>query len=74
MTFHAGITEINTGAFKSCDSLSTVTFLGTPTLIADTAFSRCSALTDIYVPWSEGAVANAPWGATNATIHYNHTS
>lgn len=25
----------------------------------------------IYVPWAEGEVANAPWGATNATIHYN---
>ena len=28
---------------------------------------------DIYVPWSEGDVANAPWGATGATIHYNWT-
>jgi hypothetical protein len=25
------------------------------------------------VPWAEGAVANAPWGATNATINYNYT-
>lgn len=41
--------------------------------ISTTAFSGCSTLTDIYVPWSEGAVANAPWGATNATIHYDYT-
>ena len=26
---------------------------------------------DIYVPWSRGAVANAPWGAEDATIQYN---
>lgn len=30
-----------------------------------------SNVSDIYVPWSEGAVANAPWGAKNATIHYD---
>jgi len=35
------------------------------------AFYRAKYMTDIYVPWSEGEVANAPWGATNATIHYN---
>jgi hypothetical protein len=27
----------------------------------------------IYVPWSEGEVAGAPWGATKATIMYNTT-
>ena len=26
---------------------------------------------DIYVPWSEGEVPNAPWGTTG-TIHYNY--
>lgn len=35
------------------------------------AFYQAKVMTDIYVPWSEGEVANAPWGATNATIHYN---
>ncbi len=37
---------------------------GYPTLarsIDATAFNGCTSLTDIYVPWSEGAVANAPW-------------
>ena len=33
--------------------------------------SNRGTLTDIYVPWAEGAVANAPWGATGATIHYD---
>lgn len=39
--------------------------------IANNVFGQCRALTDIYCPWAEGEVANAPWGATNATIHYN---
>lgn len=39
-------------------------------IVAD-AFEGCTNLTTINVPWAEGAVANAPWGATNATINYN---
>lgn len=34
-------------------------------------FMGCKNLTDIYVSWNEGDVSGAPWGATNATIHYN---
>lgn len=38
--------------------------------LAYNAFNKCTNLTDIYVPWAEGDVGGAPWGATNATIHY----
>lgn len=54
-------------------SLTLIKFLGTPTTVGTDAFINNTALADIYVPWAEGAVANAPWGATNATIHYNTT-
>lgn len=54
-------------------SLKSVKFRGIPTTIGNTAFAQNTSLADIYVPWAEGAVANAPWGATNATIHYNTT-
>ena len=40
--------------------------------IPEELFEECTNLTDIYVPWAEGTVNNAPWGATNATVHYNH--
>jgi hypothetical protein len=33
---------------------------------------ECNNLTIINVPWSSGTVANAPWGAYNATINYNY--
>ena len=52
--------------------MKTVTFKGKPT-ISDSAFLNCGNLTTINVPWAEGEVANAPWGATNATINYNYT-
>ena len=67
-----GITNIGTYAFYGCSNLETITFLGKPSSIASNAFGNCTNLLDIYVPWAEGEVANAPWGATNATIHYNH--
>jgi hypothetical protein len=52
-------------------SITSIVINSTPTTIDGNAFRRATALTDIYVPWSEGEVANAPWGATAATIHYN---
>ena len=69
----SGITNIGTAAFRGCTGLTTITFKGTPSSIASDAFKDCTNLTTINVPWAEGAVANAPWGATNATINYNYT-
>ena len=67
-----GVISIGARAFKENTGLTELTFEGTPPTngIASTAFIGCTNLKDIYVPWSEGDVANAPWG-TNATIHYN---
>jgi hypothetical protein len=67
------LTTINATAFKGCSNLRTLTFKGTPTSIVSNSFQNCTNLTTINVPWAEGAVANAPWGATNATINYNYT-
>lgn len=73
LQFPAGLQTIKARAFSANNVLTTVTFQGTPTSIASSAFSSCGKLTTINVPWAEGAVANAPWGATNATINYNYT-
>ena len=69
----SGLTSIGYRAFSSCTGLTSITFEGTPTSISSKAFSNCTNLTTINVPWSEGAVADAPWGATKATINYNYT-
>ena len=71
-TIPASVMEIGSRAFDICE-FSSITFKGTPTSIASDAFGGCRNLTTINVPWSEGEVANAPWGATNATINYNYT-
>lgn len=70
--FHKNISIISDYVFNGCSALTTITFEGTPESIEDKAFTSCSNLTTINVPWSEGEVANAPWGATNATINYNY--
>lgn len=64
---------IYANAFYKCTSLTEITFEGTPYSIESSAFNRCTNLLTINVPWAEGEVANAPWGATNATINYNYT-
>lgn len=68
-----GLLVIGIRAFQGCTSLTSITFKGTPTTINSAAFNGCTNLTDIKVPWSEGVVSGAPWGATNATITYNYT-
>ena len=67
----AKVETIGKQAFHNCTGITELTFKGTPTSIYSNSFQSCSNLLNIYVPWSEGEVANAPWGATNATIHYN---
>lgn len=68
-----GITNIGFGVFANCTGLTSITFEGNPKTIHSSAFNGCSNLTTIYVPWSQGQVANAPWGASNATIIYDYT-
>jgi hypothetical protein len=67
------LTSVGNYAFGNCIGLTQITFKGKPNSIYSNAFSGCTNLTTINVPWAEGAVANAPWGATNATINYNYT-
>ena len=69
----AGTENIYSGAFRYCSGLTTLTFEGTPATINSDVFANCTNLLTINVPWAEGEVANAPWGATNATINYNYT-
>lgn len=68
----SGVKIIGLNAFSSCSGLNSITFEGKPDSIA-LCFSVCNNLKTINVPWAEGEVSGAPWGATNATINYNYT-
>ena len=67
------LTYIGNGAFAGCGSLVSLTFRSTPSYMGDLIFDGCPNLTTINVPWAEGEVQGAPWGAKNATINYNYT-
>lgn len=66
----ATVRRIENGTFKDCTKLKNVIFNGKPYFIGSSAFTGDDALTDIYVSWEEGQLSGAPWGATNAVIHY----
>lgn len=73
ITLNAEVISYNT--FAGCDSLTVIRFVrDTMTIDGNAFYGVRGIVTDIYVPWAEGTVANAPWGATNATIHYNTTA
>lgn len=72
IVFPSTVKTIAASAFRNCSSLKAVTFLGTPESINASCFQDDTGIEVINVPWAEGAVANAPWGATNATINYNY--
>lgn len=64
----ASVTEL-TGAYAFYMTASkTLTFKGTPTTIHASALGGVDT---VNVPWAEGAVEGAPWGA--GTINYNYT-
>lgn len=70
-----GVTNISGSAFSKCTNLATAVIgsEGNPvTNISSSAFSNCTNLTDItvYVSDPATALANSPWGATNASIVY----
>jgi hypothetical protein len=71
-TIHKDVKNMD-GTFNHCTSLETVTFKGKPNYMSTAIFVGCPVLTTINVPWSEAEIANAPWGAENATINYNYT-
>lgn len=66
-----GVQVIALLAFGGCTGLKCVRLPSTINTISSTAFLGATNLEHIYVPWSEGKIAEAPWGANNATVHYN---
>lgn len=65
------VMRIGYHAFKDCDNLKSVMIGNGITTIVSGAFGQASALVDIYIDKPENSVAGAPWGAVNATVHWN---
>ena len=60
-----------TQTFTGCTDLKRICLYTKPTTLSSTALNAPN-LEDIYVPWSQGEVSGAPWGApAGCTVHYN---
>jgi hypothetical protein len=64
-TVPAVVTTIREYGVSNNPSLTTVTFEGTPTTIASSAFTGDTSLANIHVPWAKGDISGAPWGTTS---------
>ena len=74
--FLADNAQVSGYGFGYCTGIEKVSFKGSVKYLSTTAFGGCTGITDIYVPWSEtdeitNVTTTVPWGAENATIHYN---
>lgn len=69
LTIAESVKSIGIACASGCLKLKNVTFKGKPDSIQQVAFNN-SSIERIECPWKEGEVANAPWGAQNATIVY----
>ena len=69
----SSVKKIDSYAFQNCTGLTSMTLRSKCINSFANIFDGCTNLTTINVPWSEGEVSGAPWGATNATINYNYT-
>ncbi len=61
-------------AFSMCTGLTSVYIMMSLEggyYVDNEMFSGCTNLTDIYCRFEKGRVDGAPWGAENATVHYN---
>jgi hypothetical protein len=67
----SGITSLKQNTFTKCYYLTSIRIPSSVVSIESYVFSDCISLTDIYCGFAQGAVSGAPWGAPNATIHYN---
>lgn len=64
------VKQIKSNAFLASDDITFIRIGNQITQIGSSAFGIFN-LTDIYIDKEEGSVSGAPWGATNATIHWN---
>lgn len=63
----ASVKEMSGAVFNNSGTKE-LTFLGTPTTLHASALGGIEV---VNVPWAEGEVANAPWGAK--TVNYNYS-
>ena len=71
VTIPESVTSIGDFAFLG-NKFTSITIPASVTSIGEGTFKYCHNLATINVPWAEGTVAGAPWGAPNAQLTINY--
>lgn len=67
------LTNIGDHSFEGT-GITSINIPSSITYISNNAFSNCSNLSDIYIDKYYNDIPNAPWGATNAVVHWKDVS
>lgn len=65
------VESVENQAFRACTSLTELKLPSCSSITGANIFTSDTKLTDIYLPNDASTYTGAPWGAPNATIHYN---
>lgn len=72
--FPNSLVYVGDAVFSGNTAMTELRFQQVPNHISETAFNGMTNLTDIHVPWAEGAVEGAPWCTDHeegaVTVHY----
>ncbi|RGX56170.1 leucine-rich repeat domain-containing protein [Anaerotruncus sp. AF02-27] len=68
------VTAVGIGSFRKCLGLKTMSIGANIQTMRTTSFAECTNITRITVNRAPNAVANAPWGASNATVVWTGTT
>lgn len=64
------VTTIPQCMFEGCNAITSLNIPASVTSIGSLSFRYATLVTDVIVHKPEGSIANAPWGCSNATIHW----
>lgn len=73
VTIGNGVTYLDSTLFYDCSNLESVVLGTNVQTIIWNAFEKCESLREIYINRPENSIEDAPWGADNATIHWDST-
>ena len=65
------VTWIDAEAFEGIAAIISITIPANVIGIESHSFSMCNNLKNIYINKPEDSITGSPWGAPNATVHWN---
>ena len=71
ITIPNSVTTLGSSLFYNCKQLTTVRIGNGITNMDNAVFNSARSVKHIYIDKPENSISGAPWGASNATVHWN---